>query len=247
MVHTTLKAQRDRVLAGGIIAGAGGFLVALGALLPWITASAAFASFSANGMQGGGDGIWLLVIGVVILAMAIVAIISKSSEAAPSVVIIILGLIGGVVMAIDLGEINDRINTAKSQSDLIVASVGAGVFVVFVGAALAIGGAILLLTSRGAARTSPSAIISPPGKEPFAPVANRAQLGADSVACPICRSSQEVSADASAYTCEECGNQIRFLRCPGCSTARVVPGNVPTFKCAVCGTVARSPESAASS
>jgi hypothetical protein len=126
------------------LASLGGLGLVLGALLPWISAGLPGAEgVSANGLRGGSDGIYTLVGGVYAIVTAIAISIGRdrmpSLAGAPRrtpVSLVVVGVGAGVVMAFDLERLNDAVARAKALSPLVSASLGAGVFVTFVGAGL---------------------------------------------------------------------------------------------------------------
>jgi hypothetical protein len=83
---------------------------------------------------------------VVIIVLAVVAGFDRSGAAAAAVGVV--GVIAGIVVAVDLPRVQDRIKQAEAQSNLIHGAVGAGIYVVFVGAGLAIVAAFLLYSKR---------------------------------------------------------------------------------------------------
>jgi hypothetical protein len=125
--------------------GLGGLLIVLGSFLPWLTATAPFVgTISRNGMEGG-DGIITLILGVVVTiligvsqltATRMPALLQRSS--------IVTGVITGAVAIYDYVEVQRRIEDVKEQSELISASVGAGIWTLIVGAILAIVGGVVV-------------------------------------------------------------------------------------------------------
>jgi hypothetical protein len=143
----TATTRRNPALAGQLVGGIGGLFVAIGALLPWLTLSAPLVgTVNTNGVQGGGDGVIALIVGIVIVILAVVAGLDRSGAAAVGVGV--LAVIAGIVVAVDLPRVQDRIDAAKAQSSLINGAVGAGVYVVCVGAAFALVAAFLLYSKR---------------------------------------------------------------------------------------------------
>ena len=64
--------MRERQGSGAVVA-LGGLLIAIGSFLPWISVSSAFGSLSRNGVEGGGDGVSTLIIGVLMVLLGISA------------------------------------------------------------------------------------------------------------------------------------------------------------------------------
>jgi O-antigen/teichoic acid export membrane protein len=134
-------------LAGQIVGGIGGLLVAIGAFLPWLTLAAPLiGSVNANGLQGGGDGILVLIAGVLIITLSVVAGFDRSGGSAVAVGVI--AVIAGIIVGVDLPRVQDRIRQAKALSSVVNGTVGAGVYVVFVGAAFALVAAFILFSKR---------------------------------------------------------------------------------------------------
>jgi hypothetical protein len=57
---------------------------------------------------------------------------------------IVTGVIAAVVVGIDYSSLEDRIHAATQASNLISASIGVGVWTIFVGAAFAVAGGLSL-------------------------------------------------------------------------------------------------------
>lgn len=112
---------------GSFLVILGGVAVAVGAFLPWITANTVFATVSRNGLDGGGDGIIALGGGVLLAALGL------ARKAGIGTFVLAVGM--GVVAFLNLQDITDRLVVV--QSDYAVGSVGAGIWAIFVGAALA--------------------------------------------------------------------------------------------------------------
>lgn len=133
--------------AGYFLAAGGAALLALACFLPWITASAPFiGTISRNGMDNGGDGVWLLVGAVAVFAIAMWgAFTGRENAASIGWIYMALGVITFVVGVLEKNDVTDRIATATSASSLIVASTGTGIWLIFVaGALVAVGGFLLI-------------------------------------------------------------------------------------------------------
>lgn len=125
---------------GALILLVGAAALIVGALLPWATASAGFISVSKAGTDG--DGVITLVLGAVIAFFALFALKPQPHQLAV-IVGAGAGLAAGGVAIYDIVNVSDAINTAQSQSNLVHASVGSGLYVTAVGAAIAIVGALV--------------------------------------------------------------------------------------------------------
>jgi len=132
--------------AGYLLAAGGAALLALACFLPWITATAPFiGTISRNGMDNGGDGIWLLVGAVVVFAIAMWgAFTGRENAASIGWIYMTAGVLAIVVGVLEKNEVANRITEATSASSLIVASTGTGIWLIFVaGALIAVGGFLL--------------------------------------------------------------------------------------------------------
>ena len=143
---------RNPVVFGGTMTGLGGLLIVLGSFLPWLTATAPFVgTISTNGMQGGGDGMITLALGVLTILIGVAQLTANLPRrfwwAA-----IVTGALTGLVAIGGYSSVQDRIADATAESNLIVASVGAGIWTLFVGAAFAIVGGWL---ARNRSATDP--------------------------------------------------------------------------------------------
>ena len=56
------------------------------------------------------------------------------------------------------------------------------------------------------------------------------------VTCPSCSTRQPVSAEASGYTCAECGVAWRFVTCASCGSRFHARSHARSFVCPQCGT-----------
>jgi hypothetical protein len=131
---------RNPVVFGATMTGLGGLLIVLGSFLPWLTATVPFAgTITTNGMQGGGDGIITLALGILTILIG-VAQLTANLPARWQMSAVVTGILTGCVAIVAYNNVQDRIETVKGQSDLVAASVGAGIWTLFVGAAFAIAG-----------------------------------------------------------------------------------------------------------
>jgi hypothetical protein len=145
-------------LGGSIMAGLGGAVVAVGSFLPWITARTPFQTVNRSGLEGG-DGTITLVLGIVIIVLVAVRLM-RPQAAAPSGIGILLAAAGAAVVAgIDLADINNRIETAQGASALVQASVGVGIWAIFVGAGLSVIGSLSIISQRR--RLGPATLYPP--------------------------------------------------------------------------------------
>jgi purine-cytosine permease-like protein len=92
----------------------------------------------------GGDGIITLILGVVTILIGVTQFTSTRLPAFLHRSSIVTGAITGAVAIYDYLDVQRRIEDAKEQSELIAASVGAGIWTLIVGAVLAIVGGLLI-------------------------------------------------------------------------------------------------------
>jgi hypothetical protein len=121
----------------------GGFLIVLGSFLPWLTATAPFVgTMNTNGMQSG-DGVITLILGMVTILIGVTRLTATNMPALLNRSAIVTGIVTGIVAGVAYSDAQQRVEAARSESELIIASVGAGIWALFVGAALAIAGGVL--------------------------------------------------------------------------------------------------------
>lgn len=183
-------APNQRRTLGGVLAIVGGALTALGAFLPWVKATAVFVgTITRSGMEGG-DGPIFLGAGLVIAALGLWSVIGRPS-AAP-VLLVLAGLVVGGFALVDYNEVSQRVGDLGSN--LATASVGAGIWSLFAGAAAsAIAGLILV----GQMTAAPIRADAPP--LPATRITTPPVLGAVRE-CPYCK--EAMRRDASV--CPHC-------------------------------------------
>lgn len=136
---TPIRAGTGSTIAGWLVL-AGGALVVLGVFLPWIQASTAVGSVSANGIKIGTFGTLLL---------GGFAVARGLSMVRPDMFRVRLGtpVLGGVLilvlMALRWGYLRDQIRLARVAVPGIQVSLGLGVWAVIAGALVVIVGGVL--------------------------------------------------------------------------------------------------------
>lgn len=121
-----------------VLAIVGGLLTVIGAFMPWVTATAAFVSLSRSGLDQGGDGIILLIIGVAIAILAL-GQLGVLPITIPPGAIIVLAVIGGFITWINFVQVSEGVAGVQVEAEgLAIASVGAGLYVSGVGLALSL-------------------------------------------------------------------------------------------------------------
>jgi len=152
----------------------GGALVVAGSFLPWITIRAPFVGTLTRSGTEGGDGIGTLIVGIVIGLAGLAKMGGFNLPSFFNRSPIILGAIAALIVGIDLPDILNRIHTAEEASPVVTASVGSGVWTVFVGAALTLVGGLQArsIASKPQPEAAPSAVAEPSagGDRPSVPV-----------------------------------------------------------------------------
>jgi hypothetical protein len=127
---------------GGIVLVIAGALAALGSFLPWITATAAFVgTISRNGIDGGGDGIFTIVLGIVIVLIGVARLAGSGRPRTMRIGAGVGAVALGVVTWLDVAAINERISSLDSTA--AVGSLGMGIIVIGIAAVLAFIGALV--------------------------------------------------------------------------------------------------------
>jgi hypothetical protein len=137
--------MRNPVVPGATMTLLGGVLIVVGSFLPWLTATAPLVgTISRNGMEGGGDGIFTLILGVITILIGVTQLTATNMPTLLQRSPIITGAITGIVAVINYLDVQQRIEDVREESELIAASVGAGIWTLVVGAVLAIVGGVLV-------------------------------------------------------------------------------------------------------
>ena len=118
----------------------GGGMLAVGSMLPWISATTGFGTLTRSGLDGGGDGVFTLLLGVagVFLGLNLLGVVGVAHPKAP-VGAIVAGSIALVILVLAYLDVQSRIDEAPS---LVGASVGAGLYVSALGAGMVLFGGI---------------------------------------------------------------------------------------------------------
>lgn len=118
-----------RLATTQILTIVGGSAITIGSFLPWVTATHMFGQTSFAGTDG--DGAFTLVIGAVVALLAWLRFDSSGGHAGILIGSVFAGLIG-------LGVISGILADADgSGSEYVLSSVGAGLYIVMIGALLA--------------------------------------------------------------------------------------------------------------
>jgi hypothetical protein len=141
-------------VTGAVLVILGGLLIAIGSFLPWLTATAPFVgTISRSGLEGGGDGIFTLVAGVLTIAVGVGRLTLSTMPGPLQGSAVLTGLIAGGVMAANYSDLGGRVDRFSAQSGNVgTAGIGVGFWTIIVGAAFAVIGGLAIrrrpVTSR---------------------------------------------------------------------------------------------------
>lgn len=129
-------------LGGQILAAIGAAMLAIGPLLPW----AELGAISANGLRKtDGEAAGLIVLGIVAVVTIIVSIVQR--KRGPAWAVVVLGLLAGGWSLVYYNTISDQlaeVNEQMPEEMQGMASIGSGLYVCFVGAALLLLGGLAM-------------------------------------------------------------------------------------------------------
>jgi hypothetical protein len=126
---------------GGIVILIAGALAILGSFLRWITATAAFVgTIGRSGLDGGGDGIVTIALGIVIVLLGIAMLARSGSRRTARIGAIVCAVVLGFIAYIDIKSVNDRI---AGLGDNVNGALGMGLILVAFAAVLTVIGAFL--------------------------------------------------------------------------------------------------------
>lgn len=120
-----------------LVALIGGALMAIGSFMPWVSARTGLGSVTVTGTDG--DGVFSLALGAIVALIALVHL-DRLISVGMRLAIGAGGLVGIVIAWIDIQAVNERIE--RIDSDLVAASVGAGLYILAIGSAIAVLGGI---------------------------------------------------------------------------------------------------------
>lgn len=150
-----------------LVVGTG--VVALGALLPWVTVDAGIVSVTKAGTEG--DGVFTLLLALVVGGLAL----AKWKSGLSRRVVIVALVLGAIVLAIATYDTIDVASTVEENEFFEVrASVGIGLWLTLLGGIAMIIGAIWELRSPTPGTTTPGGPTgatqpAPPGSQPSPP------------------------------------------------------------------------------
>lgn len=111
-----------------LITLAGGVVMAIGSFMPWLTARSAFGSVSTAGTDG--DGVFTLIVGAVV-ALGAVVYLERDIPGLGRGLMVTAGLGGIGVAILDFTEASRRVSDIGTN--LVAASVGPGLYILFLG------------------------------------------------------------------------------------------------------------------
>jgi hypothetical protein len=145
-----------RAAGGGWVALIGGVLMVAGSLLPWTHAQIFAAIVDRNGMQLGANtsfsvaGLVTLLLGIVTCLIGLSTIVRFEMPPFVQRSPIITGIVAASVVLLNIGAMQHYVQTVRAASTATVASLGFGLWLLFLGCALAIIGGLVLRTTRQA-------------------------------------------------------------------------------------------------
>jgi hypothetical protein len=126
----------------GVVILVAGALAIVGTFLPWITVTAAFiGTIGRNGLDGGGDGIFTIILGLLIALMGVAILAESGSRNSARLGAVVLAVILLGIAALDIGGVNDRLKSLGSNA--AIGSVGTGLIAIALAGVLAIIGSVL--------------------------------------------------------------------------------------------------------
>jgi hypothetical protein len=122
------------------LVGAGAVLIILGSFLPWVTAVTIFGTISKSGLDGGGDGVITLILGLAFTGAVLTSVtrgVARSLRWSTA----ILGVIMVLVAIAELNYVKTRL-ASIAANPFLTTSVGAGVYVLMLGSVVVLLGAL---------------------------------------------------------------------------------------------------------
>lgn len=126
----------------------GGLLLVVGSLLPWITATAPLiGTISRSGVSDGqSDGVFTLIVGAAAATVGGLTLLRVTDTKTAGWLLLIAALVGGGIGVVDFADVTSRISDMQAESDLVIGSIGMGLWVVLLGALVLAAGAIVALS-----------------------------------------------------------------------------------------------------
>jgi hypothetical protein len=125
-------------------------MVAIGAFLPWLTATAPFVGTISRSLMSGADGVVLVAVGVLGGFCGLALLLPGSAKAARvfAIVSLLLVLLALGTVVVDYGDVSGRVANAMASSSFISAEVGPGPYVAGIGILAWVVGGLMALFGR---------------------------------------------------------------------------------------------------
>lgn len=124
----------------------------IGSLLPWISVRSIFGTLNASGIEG--DGVLTLVAGGLLGALSGVAWSKRNASKTTGILIVLLGAATGLIA---FNVFSNVAGAADLNDDLVFTAVGSGLWLVILGAAMAVGSGVAVFRASGDAVTQRNA------------------------------------------------------------------------------------------
>lgn len=141
------KPPRPAVTVGAGILVLGGVLLIVGSFLTWFSIFGEKYTGFSGGDSGSRDGPVFVFFGVVVLAFGIVQLMARKVLAI-GILAIVMSALALLAALADISDVSDRVNLSDSSG--LDASTGPGLWVILVGALIAMAGAIATVAKRRA-------------------------------------------------------------------------------------------------
>lgn len=149
---TTKAAPTSTALVFSIV---GAVAIIIGSLLPWISVQTIFGTISASGTEG--DGIFTLIAGAIVGAVAGVALSKKNASRTTGILVILLGIASGLIA---FNVFSNLAGTAELADEGVFTTIGGGLWLVILGAAAVIGSGVSVLSAAGTTQTQPKSTMA---------------------------------------------------------------------------------------
>ena len=127
---------------------AGAALMIAGSFLTWFTIlGESYTGFSSSGDEGSKDGPVFVFLAVLLLAFGIAQLAARKVLAV-GIIAIVVAALGLLAALADIGDVSEAMDLAESFD--VEASSGPGLWIILIGALIAMGGAIATVAKRRA-------------------------------------------------------------------------------------------------
>lgn len=143
------QAARTASLPGPVLSViVGGALAVIGSVTPWISTASAGGELAFSGVDGGGDGWVTVVAGLGLIGFAVLA--RRGADDFNRAAVWLLSLVALAIFWINLGRVSDAVTGFEANArGLATASIGFGLWVIAIGAVLALALNIARPRSKG--------------------------------------------------------------------------------------------------